>query len=243
MKRLEGKNVIITGGARGMGVSHARLFVENGATVVITDVREEEGKALAAELGPPAIFLRHDVRQRKDWDAVVMAAESAFGPVTALINNAGIAEEEYIADATDEVYHRVIDVNQTSVFLGMRAVVPSLRRAGGGSIVNISSVAGLGGFGKAAAYCASKFAVRGMTKAVAVELASENIRVNSVHPGLIRTPLLSEAGIADSVLPAVPAGRLGEAEEVSYLALFLVSDESRYCTGAEFVIDGGLSAR
>lgn len=242
MERLKGKTTLITGAASGMGASHARFFVAEGASVVVTDVNEDAGHALCRELGPAARFLRHDVARAEDWSAAVAKAEAAFGPVDVLVNNAAIAPIQAFDDITEADFRRVVDVNQVSIFLGMKAVVPSMQRAGGGSIVNISSIAGLVGAPMGLHYAASKFAVRGMSKSAAIALAERRIRVNSVHPGMIRTPLFEASGLEDTLLPMVPMRRVGLPEEVSLLVIFLASDESRYCTGAEFVVDGGLTA-
>ncbi|WP_030609631.1 glucose 1-dehydrogenase [Streptomyces fulvoviolaceus] len=242
MARLNGKVAVITGGARGMGATHARRFVEEGASVVITDVIKDEGSALAAELGEHARFLAHDVTDAAGWDEVVAAAEDTFGPVDVLVNNAGIQKTGPLLDLSEADYRKVIDVNQVSVFLGMRAVIPSMRRAGGGSIVNISSLAGLIGSPMTVAYAASKFAVRGMTKAAAAEFGPEGIRVNSVHPGFIRTPMVVDLPDDHPVIQSAPLGRIADPSEVTALVLYLASDESSFSTGSEFVVDGGYSA-
>jgi 3alpha(or 20beta)-hydroxysteroid dehydrogenase len=230
-----------------MGEAHARGFVAAGARVVLTDVRVEQGRALAAELGDAAVFVEHDVADRVAWARVVEVAESRFGPVTVLVNNAGILGP--IARATElreEDYLRVIAVNQHSVFLGMNATIPSMLKAGGSSIVNVSSISGIvANYGApSVAYVASKFAVRGMSKAAAIEYGRQGIRVNSVHPGFIRTPMMIEGtdesgGDAASM---IPMGRIAEPEEVTNLVVFLASDEASYVTAAEYVIDAGMSA-
>lgn len=242
MNQLAGKIAIITGAAQGMGAAHARRFAAEGACVVMTDIKEQEGKALCAKLGPKTRFVRHDVAKAADWAAVVAEAESAFGPVNVLVNNAGIGPSVSIDDMTEAEYRRFVDVNQVSVFLGIKAVLPSMMRAGVGSIVNISSAAGILAFPNGLAYIASKFAVRGMTKAAAIDLADRNIRVNSVHPGMIRTPMAPESD-DPSFVRAIPMHRSGEPEDVTAVVAFLASDESRYCTGAEFVVDGGMTAQ
>ncbi len=186
--------------------------------------------------------MKQDVTTPEDWQSVIEETEKAFGPVNVLINNAGIdVPEQSLDEYSEDTYRKVIEVNQTSVFLGMKYVVPSMKEAGGGSIVNISSLAGIIGTYKKIAYTASKFAVRGMTKAAALELGDYGIRVNSVHPGFIRTPM-TEHLINDELEQVFPLRRAGEPEEVSNLVLFLASEESSYSTGAEFVIDGGLGA-
>ena len=248
MGKLEGKTAIITGASRGMGESHARIFVREGAKVVMTDMRETEGVALAKELGSNARFVRHDVTNAVDWDTVVKEAEAWFGPVNVLVNNAGIlGAMAKTADISEADYLHVCAVNQHSVYLGMHAVIPSMLKGGKGSIVNISSIAGLvANYGfPSLAYVASKFAVRGMTKAAAVEYGPDNIRVNSVHPGFIMTPMMIEAtdeGGGDA-LAQIPLRRIAEPVEVSNLVLFLASDESSYISGAEHVIDAGMTAQ
>lgn len=242
MGRLKDKVAIITGGAQGMGASHARRFIAEGASVLLTDVKVEEGEALSAELGPDARFLCHDVTSSADWEEAVEMAEAAFGPVSILVNNAGIGPTGSIETVTEEIYRRCIEVNQLGVFLGIKLVAPSMARAGGGSIVNISSAGGIIGIRDGIEYVASKFAVRGMTKAAALELADRKIRVNSVHPGVIRTPMMSDENAA-LFQPFIPLSRMGEASDVTSLVTFLASDEADYCTGAEFVIDGGMTAQ
>ena len=248
MGKLEGKTAIITGASRGMGESHARCCVREGARVLLTDMRVAEGEALALELGSNARFIRHDVTAAADWDAVVKEAEAFFGPVGILVNNAGIlGAMARTADISEADYLQVCAVNQHSVYLGMHAVIPSMLRGGKGSIVNISSIAGLvANYGfPSLAYVASKFAVRGMTKAAAVEYGPDNIRVNSVHPGFIMTPMMVEAtdeGGGDA-LSMIPLRRIADPQEVSNLVLFLASDDSSYISGAEHVIDAGMTAQ
>lgn len=248
MSRLQGKVALITGAARGMGESHARRFVREGAKVILTDRSEAQGQLLAAELGEQAVFLQHDVTSAEQWADVAAQAEKAFGPINVLVNNAGIlgpiARTQHLSEAD---YLHVCAVNQHSVFLGMRAVLPSMLRAGRGSIVNISSIAGIAanyGF-PSLAYVASKFAVRGMTKATAIEYGRHNIRVNSVHPGFIHTPMMVEATNEEGgdALALIPLGRIAEPDEVSQLVLFLASDESSYITGAEHIVDAGMLAQ
>ncbi len=241
MTRLDGKVALISGGARGLGEATARRFVAEGARVVIGDLLEDEGKALAAELGDDARFVRLDVTDPSQWQAAVEAAESSFGPVSVLVNCAGIVKFLKMVDHSDEDFRQVVEVNQSGVFYGMRAVVPSMRSAGGGSIVNLSSSGGMQGYASIFSYVASKWAVRGMTKAAAIELAGFGIRVNSVHPGTTRSPMT--AGL-DEVAQGkiVPLGRIGEAEEVAALITYLASDEASYTTGTEHDIDGGVLA-
>lgn len=244
MNRLSEKVVIITGAAQGMGETHARLFLEEGAKVVLTDLNEEKGQALVDELGENAIFVKQNVASEEDWSNVIEKAEEAFGPVNVLVNNAGITMAKNMMDITLEDYRRIVDINQVSVFLGMKAVVPSMKKAGGGSIVNISSMNGL--VAGAVAYTDTKFAVRGMTKAAAINLAPMGIRVNSVHPGVIATPMVVQEdtkAAVEAFSKQIPMKRVAEPKEVSYMVLFLASDESSYSTGSEFVIDGGITAQ
>ncbi|HTF30503.1 MAG TPA: glucose 1-dehydrogenase [Flavitalea sp.] len=244
--RLKDKVAIITGGARGMGAAHARKFVEEGARVLITDLLEKEGLTLANELGDDSRFIKHDVTKQSDWKLVIRAAEEIFGPVNILINNAGISLIKTIENTSEDDYRRVVEINQLSVFVGMKEILPSMRRAKGGSIVNISSLAGLIGHSGSMAYVASKFAVTGMTKVAALEYGEYDIRVNSVHPGLILTPMTGSkdfAQTANDVTQTIPLKRAAQPEEVTNLVLFLASDEASYSTGSEFIIDGGLYAQ
>lgn len=249
MDRLAGKVAIITGASRGMGSAHARGFVAAGAKVILTDINPAAGEALAAELGENALFVHHDVTSRADWQRVVAAGEARFGTINVLVNNAGVLGP--IGTKTVELdeaeYLKVFAINQHSVFLGMQAVIPSMQRAGKGAIVNISSISGIvANYGAPnVAYVASKFAVRGITKATAMEYARDNIRVNSVHPGFTLTPMMVEAtdengGEAKSI---IPLGRIAAPAEVTNLVLFLASDESSYITGAEHVIDAGMTCQ
>jgi 3alpha(or 20beta)-hydroxysteroid dehydrogenase len=248
VNRLQGKVAIVTGAARGMGAAHARGFVAQGAKVILTDVRAELGAGIAAELGDDAIFVEHDVASRDGWRRVVEAGERKFGTVNVLVNNAGILGPiEKTADISEADYLHVIAVNQHSVFLGMQAVIPSMLRAGVGSIVNISSISGIvANYGApSVAYVGSKFAIRGMSKATAMEYGRDNIRVNSVHPGFILTPMMVEGtdengGDAPKI---IPMGRVAKPEEVTNLVVFLASDEASYITASEYVIDAGLSAQ
>ncbi|GAB3628423.1 glucose 1-dehydrogenase [Pandoraea terrae] len=229
-----------------MGAAHARALVREGARVILTDVLEEDGRRVAEELGECARFVVHDVTRSEDWERVVAAAEQAFGNVTILVNNAGIGLAAPLDATTEADYRRVIEVNQVGLFLGMKAVLDSMTRAGGGSIVNISSVAGIVGTAHSIAYSASKFAVTGMTKVAAKELGPRGIRVNSVHPGVIETPMLTEAAGTEEIIQglraaaaATPLGRLGCPDDVSRVVLFLSSDESSFVTGSAYVVDGG----
>ena len=244
--RLAGKVALITGGARGQGAQEAALFADEGATVVITDVLDDEGKATASSIGDRATYLHHDVTKEQEWTDVVARVLDDHGQLDVLVNNAGILAISPLVMTTEEDYRRVIDVNQVGVFLGMKAVVPHMVERQQGSIINISSVAGLGGTPGMIAYGASKWAVRGMTKSVALEVAPFGVRVNSIHPGIIETPMLEEFekwGIMDAVMEHVPNGRKASARDVAQLALYLASDESAYSTGSEFVVDGGMTAR
>ena len=247
MAKLSGKVAVISGAAQGMGASHARAFVDEGAKVVLTDLNEAGGRALADELGPDAIFVRHDVANLSDWNAVVAAAEGAFGFVNVLVNNAGIiGVAARTVDLSESDFAAVCAVNEKGVFLGMKAVIPSMLNAGGGSIINISSIAGMIGLAESPnlAYVGTKYAVRGMTKFVATEYGPQKIRANSIHPGFIMTPMMVSA-TDDSVIAAaetIPLRRMAEPEEVSKLVIFLASDDSSYITGSEHVIDGGLIA-
>lgn len=246
MGRLDGKVAIITGGARGMGASHAKRFLEEAAKVMITDILEKEGEAMSSELGGNIKFMKHDVTKASEWEKVVAETESAFGPVSILVNNAGIALLKPLDEITEEDYRKVIDINQVSVFLGMKYVHKSMSKAKNGSIVNISSVSGLRGNTGSVAYDASKFAVRGMTKSAAIELGAEGIRVNSIHPGIIETPMIMQEDAKDAVRELakdVPLKRTAQPVEVSNLVVYLASDESSYSTGSEFVIDGGMTAK
>ncbi len=234
---------LISGGARGQGEAEARLFLDEGANVVVGDILDDAGEALVAELGEGARYVHLDVAQEQDWLCAVHAAEDAFGGLDVLVNNAGVVEIKPISATTLEDYMRVISINQVGTFLGIRCALPALRTRGGGSIVNISSVGGLIGTSGEAAYASSKFAVRGLTKVAALEFGQFGIRVNSVHPGGVATPMvlgLSADGIpTGGQFATQPISRIGQPEEIAQMVLFLASDESSYCTGAEFVVDGG----
>jgi 3alpha(or 20beta)-hydroxysteroid dehydrogenase len=243
--RLADKVALITGGSRGMGAAEARLFVEHGAQVAIADVLDAEGEVLAKELGPSARYIHLDVTDEQSWAACVDDVVQSFGALDVLVNNAGIASLAPIVDTTTEEYLRVVGVNQLGVFLGIRTAIPAMTTAARASIVNISSIEGIAGSPATIAYSASKFAVRGMTKVAAIELAPLGIRVNSIHPGGVRTPMLDPIGgvnLAARVEPLIPMKRLATSDEIAFLALFLASDESSYCTGSEFVADGGITA-
>ena len=242
--RLEGKIALITGGARGQGAAEGRLFAAEGAQVILTDVLDADGHEAAASI-EGARYLHHDVAQEPEWEAAVAEVLEDYGKIDALVNNAGIFTSRSIADTSVDEYMRVVQVNQLGVFLGLKHVGPVMAAAGSGSIINISSVAGLRGPANMIAYVASKWAVRGMTKTAMNEFAASGVRVNSIHPGLIETPMLEhhpmiEQGMADQLVGRVPYGRLAEAEEVANLALFLASDDSEYLNGVELIIDGGM---
>ncbi|WP_108920790.1 glucose 1-dehydrogenase [Mycobacterium montefiorense] len=235
--RVEGKVVLVTGGARGMGASHADALVAEGACVLITDVLDDVGCAVAEKLGKSAHFVHLDVADPDQWDQAVDAAVSRFGRLDALVNNAGIVKLGSLRGSSLSDWQRVLDVNLTGAYLGMRAAIEPMIAVGGGSIVNISSVEGLAGSAHLHSYVAAKFGLRGITKSAAVELAQHNIRVNSIHPGLVHTPL--SQGVTEEFMQPIPLRRGAAPGEVSTFVVFLVSDESAYATGAEFVVDGG----
>jgi NAD(P)-dependent dehydrogenase (short-subunit alcohol dehydrogenase family) len=249
--RLAGKVALISGGARGMGAAEAKMFAREGAQVVIGDVLDNEGRAVEAEVaakGGKAVFVRLDVTREADWQAAVGLAERTFGKLDVLVNNAGISAVGRVEDTTLEAWQRVMDVNATGVFLGSKAVIPAMKRAGGGSIVNISSQLGLVGTDNTSPmYSASKGAVRLLTKVTAIQYAKDKIRANSVHPGPILTPMTekrrADPEIYKLMVSRIPLGRYGEPDEVAYAVLYLASDESAFVTGSELVIDGGWTAQ
>jgi 3alpha(or 20beta)-hydroxysteroid dehydrogenase len=247
MAEFQNRTVLITGGASGMGASHARGFAAAGANVVVTDIQESRGRAIAEELGARGIFLKLDVRDPSDWESAVREAEQRFSPVSVLVNNAGILVPNALIEhsAVDD-WDNVIRTNLTGQYLGIRATVPSMRRAGGGAIVNIASTTSHVGTSFIGAYSTSKWGVRGLTQTAAQELARDNIRVNSVSPGVVNTPLLTaplregDVPIAD-VFPAhlYAVKRLAEPQEITRLVMFLASDASAFITGSDYVADGG----
>ncbi|MFS0749810.1 glucose 1-dehydrogenase [Oceanobacillus sp. 1P07AA] len=243
MGRLDGKVALITGAARGMGASHAKTFAKEGAKVVITDILEEEGEKTAKEIGDSALFIKHDVTDPDDWKKVVEKTEEHFGNITVLVNNAGIVINEPTLGVSLDNYEKTYKINQLGVFLGMQNVIPSMQKAKKGSIVNISSISGMVGQAESIAYNATKFAVRGMTKTVAAEFGKDGIRANSIHPGIIKTPMTEKAELQEllaQMSAMIPIGRTAEPQEVSNLCLYLASDESSYSSGSEFIVDGGL---
>ena len=249
--RLENKVALISGGARGMGAEEAMLFAREGASLVIGDILEEEGRKTEAQInenGGKCLFVRLDVTSEDDWRRAVGAAVARFGKLDVLVNNAGIFPLGQVEGTSQEMWDRVLAINARGVFLGTKYAIPEMRKAGGGSIINISSIAGLVGSGRAAAYSALKGAVRLFTKATAIQYAGDGIRANSVHPGVIETlmtvpTLLSDEAVRQNQIARTPLGRLGRPEDVAYGVLFLASDESAFMTGSELVIDGGLVAQ
>lgn len=239
MARFDGKVVLISGGARGMGETHSRGVVAEGGKVVISDVLDAEGQKLADELGENAIYTHLDVTKEEDWNSAVKLAVDTFGGVNALINNAGIVNFGTLDAYTEKDWSLIIGINLTGAFLGIKAATPELVKNTTSSIVNISSTAGMQGYAALHGYTASKFGLRGLTKSVAMELGSQGVRVNSVHPGGVRTPMTDGLG---GESPGTPINRLGEPEEVTKLVLFLASDDASFSTGSEFIIDGGTLA-
>ena len=249
MGRLDGKVAIISGGARGQGEVEAKLFAKEGAKVVFGDILDEEGKQVEAAIrqaGGAATYVHLDVTQEADWQQAVAAAVSTYGKLDVLVNNAGILRRDGIEETTKELWDTVLAVNATGVFLGTKYAIPAMRKAGGGAIVNISSISGMVALG-GPAYNASKGAVRVFTKVTAVHHADDNIRCNSIHPGPVRTPMTestySDPEMLERRLRDMPLGRLGTSEDIAYGVLYLASDEAAYVTGAELVIDGGYTAQ
>ncbi|MBE2999580.1 glucose 1-dehydrogenase [Nocardiopsis sp. HNM0947] len=244
MASLQGKSVVITGGARGLGAEAARQAVEAGARVLITDVLEEEGQETALALGENVSYAHHDVTSEADWQSVVERARARFGGVDGLVNNAGVSTGSLLTEESVEHFRQVVDINLTGVFIGMRTVAPVMREGGAGAIVNVSSAAGMMGLALTAGYGASKWGVRGLSKIGAVELGTDRIRVNSVHPGMTYTPMTAEVGIqaGEGNYPNTPMGRVGEAREIAAAMVFLLSEEASYITGAELAVDGGWSS-
>ncbi|MCI0879724.1 MAG: glucose 1-dehydrogenase [Chloroflexi bacterium] len=249
--RLENKVALISGGARGMGAVEARIFVNEGAKVVIGDILEDEGRRTEAQInesGGECIFVRLDVTSEASWQQAVAATVARFGKLDVLVNNAGIFRTEGVLETSEELWDQVMEINAKGVFLGTKHAIPEMRKAGGGSIVNISSVAGLTGGPGSAAYRASKGAVRLFTKATAIQYAADGIRANSVHPGIIETDMTTPNLLVDETArqrsaARHPLGRVGQPQDVAYGVLYLASDESSFVTGSELVIDGGLTAQ
>ena len=239
MGRLDGKVAIVSGGARGMGASHCRTMVAEGARVVVGDVLEDEGALLAKELGDAATFVPLDVTDEAAWSTAVAHTIDTLGPPSVLVNNAGIVRVGLMPDMAKADFEAVLAVNLVGVWLGMRAVAPAMMNAAGGSIINVSSTAGLTGYPGISGYVASKWGVRGITKSAALEFGTRGVRVNSIHPGAIETPMVTAASVTDRMWAAQAIPRIGQPAEVSALVVFLASDESSYCTGHEFVVDGG----
>jgi 3alpha(or 20beta)-hydroxysteroid dehydrogenase len=246
MGALEGKTALITGAARGQGEAEARLFISEGANVMLSDLLDDRGEAVARELGEHAAYVHLNVTNADEWARAVELTVERFGSLDVLVNNAGIAQGRVtIEKQSIEDYVRLINVNQIGPWLGTKAVTEPMRAAGGGSIINIGSVGGCIGCADQAGYVTTKWAVRGLTKSAALELASDGIRVNVIHPGAIDTDMPRDAGVenvAQVIGPTLPLGRIGYSEDIARMALFLASDQSNYCTGAEFAVDGGTMA-
>lgn len=247
MTKLDGKTAIVTGAASGMGAATARRYVAEGARVLLADINESDGKQLADELGSAAAFHSHDVSEQESWSELVTACGERFGDPGVLVNAAGLLRFSMLADCSLDEYMRLVQVNQVGTMLGMQSVIPAMRRLGGGSIVNFSSIEGLGALQGTVAYAATKFAIRGMTKVAALELGPDGIRVNSVHPGMVDTPMIRgvTGGAEIDYTPVnnrVALRRMGKPEDIAAMAAFLGSDDSAFSTGAEFVADGGATA-
>ncbi|MGW3468429.1 glucose 1-dehydrogenase [Saccharopolyspora sp. NPDC000995] len=245
MGRLDGRVALVTGGARGQGEAVARLFVNEGAQVVVGDVLDEPGENLAADLGDAAQYVHLDVTDENDWLHAVDLTVRRFGKLDALVNNAGVLHFAPIEETTAERFRQVVEVNQVGVFLGMKTAAPAIAEAGGGTIVNTASINGFVGVSGTIAYSGSKWAVRGMTRTAALELGGQGIRVNTVAPGSVATAMIAPQGVeamnpdAHAAFARLPLGRIGRPEEIAAAVLFLTGNESSYCTGAEFVVDGG----
>ena len=244
MGRLAGKTAIITGAARGMGAAEARLFVDEGAQVLMCDLLDAEASVLADELGAAAAYQHLDVTEEAQWDEALKAAEREFGIPDVLVNNAGVLQFAPLVTMSEDDFARVLSINLIGPFLGMKTVGGAMLTAGGGSIVNISSTGGLVGMSMISAYTASKWGLRGLTKSAAIEFGHQGVRVNSIHPGGVDTPMANPGGgeVNQAQYAGQPIQRIGRPEEVAQLALFLASDESSYSTGSEFVVDGGQTA-
>ena len=249
--RIEGKVALISGGARGQGAAEAKLFAQEGAKVVFGDILDDQGKQVEAEIneaGGEALYVHLDVTQEADWESAVETAVSRYGKLDILVNNAGITIRKNVEDTTEEDWDRIMAINAKGVFLGIKQAIPAMRQSGGGSIINISSTAGLVGSPySGASYAATKGAVRLLTKATAIQYAKEGIRCNSVHPGLLETPMtkdmLADAAHREERTARIPLGRIGTAEDIAYGVLYLASDEASFITGSELVIDGGATAQ
>jgi cyclopentanol dehydrogenase len=249
MGRLDGKVAIITGAAMGQGEAEAKLFASEGAKVVVTDIAVEEGQAVVEAIkaaGGDAIFIKHDVANEEEWKNVIKTTVDTYGKLNILVNNAGILDLAGLEETSNELWDRTMDVNLKGPFYGCKYAVPEMRKVGGGSVINISSIYGLIGSGGSTAYQSSKGALRIMTKTLAVQYATENIRFNSIHPGTIETPMtapgLADPEIRASWMKVIPMARPGKPNDIAYCALWLASDESTFCTGAEIQIDGGTVA-
>ena len=248
--RLEGKVALITGAARGQGAAEARMFAQEGAKVILADVTDQEGMAVAAEIaeaGGDALYMHLDVTNEEEWDTAIQSAVSSFGKLDILVNNAGIWRRGHVLETSSEQWDDIMDINAKGVFLGTKAAIPEMRKVGGGSIINISSTAGLVGSKTSAAYSASKGAVRIFTKSTAIQYAGEGIRANSIHPGPIDTDMgdqvWPDADSREAAAARTALARIGTAQDIAYGALYLASDESSFVTGSELVIDGGVTAQ
>lgn len=238
MARLDGKVAIVTGGARGMGAGEVQRLVDEGAKVVIADILDDEGQALADELGDAAHFVHLDVSDSASWKDAIAVTNEVFGPVTVLVNNAGILAQARVEETDEDVLRRIYDVNLVGPFLGIQAVTADMRASGGGSIVNVASATGMIPMAMLAAYSSSKWGVRGLTKCAAIDLGPDGIRVNAVHPGAVRTPMTEGADEAALTVYAVP--RMGEPSDIAAAVAYLASDEASFVTGVDLTVDGGM---